>query len=71
METILVQINDSKAYRILRDLEDLKIIRVLKTDRSSSRKLSERYAGSLSVETTDKLNAYLNASRDEWNHRGI
>ena len=30
METILVQINNNKAYRLLEDLEDLHIIKVLK-----------------------------------------
>ena len=30
METVLVQINNNKAYRLLEDLEDLNIIKVLK-----------------------------------------
>jgi len=30
METVLIQINNSKAYKLLEDLEDLQIIKVLK-----------------------------------------
>lgn len=30
METVLLQINNNKAYKILEDLEDLDIIKVLK-----------------------------------------
>lgn len=29
METVLIQINNNKAYRLLEDLEDLQLIKVL------------------------------------------
>lgn len=40
METVLLQINNSKAYKLLKDLEDLNIIKVLKKNKASSKKTS-------------------------------
>ncbi|MFN0289865.1 hypothetical protein [Pedobacter helvus] len=40
METVLLQINNSKAYKLLKDLEDLNIIKVLKKNKASSKKAS-------------------------------
>ena len=42
METILIQINNAKAYRFLEDLEDLQIIKVLKKSVQSGQKLPEK-----------------------------
>ena len=55
METVLVQINNSKAYRLLEDLEDLHIIKVLKKSIQTPQKLSEKYAGKLPVDLGNKL----------------
>ena len=40
METVLIQINNSKAYRLLEDLEDLHIIKVLTKSIQVEEKLS-------------------------------
>lgn len=45
METVLVQINNKKAYKLLEDLEDLNIIKVLNKNIEPKQKLSEKYAG--------------------------
>jgi hypothetical protein len=71
METVLVQINDNKAYRLLKDLEDLHIIKVLKKSTLPQQKLSEKYAGKLPSVIADELQDYVTQSRDEWNRRGI
>jgi len=42
METVLVQITNSKAYKLLEDLEDLNIIKVKKSTQPQQ-KLSEKY----------------------------
>ena len=47
METVLIQINNNKAYKLLEDLEDLQIIKVLKKSIQPQQKLSEKYAGKL------------------------
>lgn len=71
METILIQINNAKAYRLLEDLEDLHIIKVLKKSVQSGQKLSEKYAGKLPADVADELQDYVTQSRSEWNNRSI
>ncbi|MDA3880695.1 MAG: hypothetical protein PF436_09935 [Prolixibacteraceae bacterium] len=71
METILVQINNSKAYRLLEDLEDLRIIKMLKKNIQPKQKLSERYAGKLPSDVANELQDFVTQSRDEWSKRNI
>jgi hypothetical protein len=40
METVLLQINNNKAYQLLKDLEDLNIVKVLKKSVSIDKKKS-------------------------------
>lgn len=63
METVLIQINNIKAYKLLEDLEDLQIIKVLKKSIQTQQKLSEKYAGKLPTEIADELQNYVNESR--------
>jgi len=69
METVLLQINNNKAYKILEDLEDLDIIKVLKKSTVPKQKLSEKYAGKLPSNIADELQDYITKSRSEWNNR--
>lgn len=71
METVLVQINNNKAYKLLEDLEDLDIIKVLKKSIQSEQKLSEKYAGKLPSDIADEIQNFVNESRSEWNSRSI
>lgn len=71
METLLIQINDVKAYKILEDLEDLNILKVLKKKTLQNQKLSEKYAGKLTTEVVDELQNYVTKSRNEWNNPTI
>lgn len=71
METVLIQINNVKAYKLLEDLEDLQIIKVLKKSIQPQQKLSDKYAGKLPSEVADELQEYVTKSRDEWNSRNI
>ena len=71
METVLIQINNSKAYRLLEDLEDLHIIRVLSRSSQLEQKLSEKYAGKLPSDVADELQEYITQSRNEWTNRNI
>ncbi|HSV10996.1 MAG TPA: hypothetical protein VLI68_09520 [Hanamia sp.] len=70
METVLLQINNIKAYKILEDLEDLKIIKVLNKTIQNKRpeKLSEKYGGKLPTDIADQLQDYVTKSRKEWNN---
>ena len=72
METVLLQINDHKAYKLLEDLEELQIIKVLKkSKKAGEKKLSEKYAGKLPADVAVELQNHLTQSRDEWNNSSI
>jgi len=73
VETVLIQINNIKAYRLLEDLEDLAIITELQKDRKpdSAQKLSEKYAGKLPADVATELQEYVTKSRSEWDRNGI
>jgi hypothetical protein len=71
METILIEIQNAKAYKLLEDLEDLSIIKVLKKNVDPKQKLSEKYAGKLPSDVADELQNYVTRSRNEWNNRAI
>jgi len=71
METILLQINDSKAYKLLEDLENLNIVKVLERKVQPAQKLSEKYAGKLPAAIADELQKYVAESRNEWENKNI
>jgi hypothetical protein len=71
METVLIQINNIKAYKLLEDLEDLQLIKVLKKNLLPEVKLSEKYAGKLPEDVAEELQNYVSKSRDEWNKNSI
>ncbi|OJW72750.1 MAG: hypothetical protein BGO68_04325 [Candidatus Amoebophilus sp. 36-38] len=67
METVLVQINNNKAYKLLQDLEELHIIKVLKKGIQLQLKLSEKYKNVFSAEDAKNFNEHIQATRKEWN----
>ena len=71
MDTVLIQLTHQKALRLLQELEDLNIIKLLKSNVTEKKKLSEKYAGKLPLEIANELEAYVNQSREEWNNRHI
>lgn len=71
METVLVQITNNKAYKLLEDLEDLQIIKVLEKSIQPQQKLSKKYAGKLPSDIADEIQNFVNESRNEWNSRSI
>lgn len=71
METYLIELTNDRAYRLLQDLEDMNIIRVLKKKVSSRQKLSEKYAGKLPSGVADELQNYVTQSRKEWDNQSI
>jgi hypothetical protein len=71
METVLVEISNNKAYKLLENLEELQVLRVLKKTILPQKKLSEKYAGKLPSTIADELQNYVTQSRNEWNDRTI
>jgi len=70
-ETLTIEIKNSKAYQLLKSLEDLNIIKVIDQTKTSKTDLVKKYAGKLPFEVADELENYVNESRSEWNQRDI
>lgn len=66
MQTYLVEVLDEKALPLLRNLEDLAIIRLLPSEDAPKPKLSERFRGSISIETAEKMHQHVETLRNEW-----
>lgn len=71
METILVQINSHKAYKLLEELEALNLLKVIRKNVKTPQKLSEKYAGKLSAEVAEELQAYVKEGRETWGKSDI
>ena len=66
MEILTIEIKSSKVYRLLKSLEALNLIKVLKKDAPSSGKLSKKYASSLPDDIADQLQNQVAESRASW-----
>ena len=62
METLIIELTNQKAYKLLKDLEDLNIIRVLK-EPSKLSSLRSKITTRMSNEDIDKQ---LHTLREEW-----
>lgn len=71
MDTLLIQINDPEAYKLLKKLEQQQLIRVIKKNSPGVGSLSEKYAGKLSKETAELLEKEVTQSREKWQNRII
>lgn len=71
MDTILIQLTNQKALRLLNELEELHLIKVLKRNIASEEKLSDKYAGKLNPNVASKLQEYITKGRNEWGTRSI
>lgn len=66
MQTVIVQLTNQKALRLLENLEELHILKVLKKNINPDEKLSDKYAGKISGELADKLQKHITESRGQW-----
>ncbi len=71
METMLIELTNQKAAKLLHELEELHLIKVIKKNVVNNEKLSEKYAGKLPGEIADELQKYVTEGRNEWNNRSI
>lgn len=70
MKTIIVEINNNKAYKILKNLEELQLIKIKKQKISSPPK-HKSFAGTLPNVVAEELQDYVSKSRSEWHERNI
>jgi hypothetical protein len=66
MDTVLIQLTTPKTMKLLLELEELNLLRVLKKNISSEIKMSDKYAGKLPVNIAEDLQRHIEQSRDEW-----
>ncbi|MBC6108878.1 hypothetical protein ACFOG5_13890 [Pedobacter fastidiosus] len=68
METILLQINNEKAYKLIEDLEALNIVKVLQKNIKPKESLSKKFAGSLNLtnQEYEDFQQHIKDSRNEW-----
>lgn len=67
--TLLIQVTNQKAIKLLHELEELQLIKVLEENITTSRsKLSSKYRGIISKEEGKKLNEHIDKMRGEWNN---
>ena len=68
MDTMLIQLTNQRAAKLLRELEELHLIKVLKeNDTPTNTKLSDKYKGVISKEQGKDLNRHIKQMRSEWN----
>jgi hypothetical protein len=67
METVLIQLTTPRTMKLLQELEELHLLRVLKRNVSVKTKLSDKYRGFISKEDGQDLNEHIKQMRSEWN----
>ena len=67
MDTMLIQLTNQKAAKLIQDLEDLQIIKVLSKE-ASKEKLSDKFKGSLNLTEQEysHIQQQLTDMRNEW-----
>jgi hypothetical protein len=71
MQTITIEVSDTKTLKLIEDLESLNLIKIIKDKLpSTGKKLSDILSGSISPEEADAMNLELSKMRNEW-ERGI
>jgi hypothetical protein len=68
-DTMLIQLTNIKAVRLLHDMEDLELIKVLQENITTPTKgkLSDKYKGIFTKEEGQQLNEHIQQMRSEWN----
>lgn len=66
MKALRIEILDDKVMAILQSLEALKLIRVRQSSENDAELLEKKYAGKLSTQVAEEMQAYVKRSRKEW-----
>lgn len=66
-QTIVIRVTNQKVLRLLKELEDLKLLEVIKKEkRTSKKKLSDKYKGVFTEEDANDFDKHVQTMRDEW-----
>lgn len=66
MDTLLIEVINQNAYNLLKELEKLHLIKVIKNTSAPAIKLSDKFAGKLPAADAEKLQEHIKQSRKEW-----
>ncbi|MEM6264059.1 MAG: hypothetical protein AAGI38_16210 [Bacteroidota bacterium] len=66
MQIITVELINDKALRLLQQLEQLNILRLIPEKSTTQEKPKRQWKGSISKETADRMLQDLKQSRSEW-----
>lgn len=66
MEIIEIQIINRKVIKLLRQLEELQLVRILKKHKKKEESLSDKFEGKLPLEVAEEAKEYFSRSREEW-----
>lgn len=68
-DIILIHVKNQKARKLLHELEELQLIKVLQENCAPVRtKLSDKYRGIISRDQGQSLNQHIKQMRSEWNN---
>lgn len=66
-DTIVIKITNKKAIKLLYDMEDLDLIKLIKSDdKNNPPKLSEKYKNVFTKEDADNFDEHVESIRKEW-----
>ena len=68
MDTVIIQLTTPKTMKLIRELEELHLLRVLKKNISTKMRLSDKYAGKLPISVAEDLQKHIEQSRNEWDN---
>jgi ribosomal protein L12E/L44/L45/RPP1/RPP2 len=67
METLTIKVKDTKALKLIHDLEDLDLIQVIETtSKNQHANLSQLLKGSIAPADAEKMQQELKEMRNEW-----
>lgn len=67
MDKVIIQLTTSKTLKLLKELESLNLLRILKKNVRTETNLSDKYAGKLPPDIAEDLQKHIKQSRLEWN----
>ncbi len=66
METVTIKLTTPKTMRLLEQLEELKLLKVLRKSSSGAESLADKYAGKLPADIANDIQKHIEESRIEW-----
>jgi len=65
MQTILIELTNAKALKLLKDMEALDLIKLLPQE-TEKQNLADKYFGKLDNVVAEEMQEYIKKSREEW-----